>query len=532
MTSIHVAPKNPRTARFYHLPKIHKAGHPGRPIVSSCGAPTERISEFVDHHLKPLVQQTPSYIRDTTDFLQKLSGIGSLPPNCILATLDVSSLYTNIPHQEGIQACRDALNRRPRQQPSTDCLTEMIEQILTLNNFMFDDENYLQNQGTAMGTRMAPSYANLFMAELEQKILSTTTTRPLLWWRCIDDIFTIWEQGPGAFPPRNKRLPPTAETSTDRVLFLDTMVILEGDTIRTDLYTKPTDKHQYLSPESCHPRHCTSSIPYSQSLRLRRICSTDQDFRTRTKELKTYLTARGYDGSVVDLQIDRAASLTSERALQPSGRQEQTVSRVPLVVSFYPGLPRLNRILRRHLPVLHISERLQQAIPEAPLLSFRRPPNLRDMLVRAQLKTPAPPTNTGNAPCGGRRCKTCNLIMNTNSFKSHCMGRTYKTRSSFTCKTNNIVYLIQCKKCEMQYVGETENALHIRLNGHRSDVKTKKLDKPVAAHFNLPDHTIDDLEVMGIEKIHSNDPGRRRLRESYWIFELETMAPRGLNLED
>ncbi len=84
----------------------------------------------------------------------------------------------------------------------------------------------------------------------------------------------------------------------------------------------------------------------------------------------------------------------------------------------------------------------------------------------------------------------------------------------------------------MQYVGETVNALHIRLNGHRSDVKTKKLDKPVAAHFNLPDHSIEDLEVMGIEKIHDNDPGRRKLRESYWIFKLESLAPQGLNLDE
>ncbi len=84
----------------------------------------------------------------------------------------------------------------------------------------------------------------------------------------------------------------------------------------------------------------------------------------------------------------------------------------------------------------------------------------------------------------------------------------------------------------MQYVGETVNALHIRLNSHRSDVKTKKLDKPVVAHFNLPDHSIEDLEVMGIDKIHDNDPGRRKLRESYWIFELESLAPQGLNLDE
>ncbi len=92
--------------------------------------------------------------------------------------------------------------------------------------------------------------------------------------------------------------------------------------------------------------------------------------------------------------------------------------------------------------------------------------------------------------------------------------------------------MIQCRKCGMQYVGETVNALHISLNGHRSDVKTKKLDKPVAVHFDQSDHSIEDLEAMGIEKIHNNDPGRRKLRESYWIFELESLTPQGLNLDE
>ena len=61
--------------------------------------------------------------------------------------------------------------------------------------------------------------------------------------------------------------------------------------------------------------------------------------------------------------------------------------------------------------------------------------------------------------------------------------------------------MISCDKCNMQYVGETENALHIRMNGHWSDITTKKLDKPVAAHFKQQNRSHEDLRVMGIEKI-------------------------------
>ena len=125
-TMASLIPQKSKASRFYILPKIHKPGNPGRPIVSSCGAPTEGISHFVDYHLAPLVKNVPSYIKDTTDFLNKLQTISSVPPGTLLATLDVKSLYTNIPHSEGIEACRSALNTRQVSQPPTEDLIHLI----------------------------------------------------------------------------------------------------------------------------------------------------------------------------------------------------------------------------------------------------------------------------------------------------------------------------------------------------------------------------------------------------------------------
>ena len=102
-----------KPGRSYIIPKIHKTGNPGRPIVSSNSHPTERISQFVDYYINPLVSTLDSHIKDTTDFLNKLSNLGNLPNNAILVTLDVSSLYTNIPHNQEIDACRHFLDTRP-----------------------------------------------------------------------------------------------------------------------------------------------------------------------------------------------------------------------------------------------------------------------------------------------------------------------------------------------------------------------------------------------------------------------------------
>ena len=94
---------NPRLARFYLLPKIHKRLNnvPGRPVVSHVGYHTERISSFIDHHLQPLAKNVKSYIKDTNDFLCKLNKIKKLPDDAIMVTIDVVGLYPSIPTKKG-----------------------------------------------------------------------------------------------------------------------------------------------------------------------------------------------------------------------------------------------------------------------------------------------------------------------------------------------------------------------------------------------------------------------------------------------
>ena len=70
------------------------------------------------------------------------------------------------------------------------------------------------------------------------------------------------------------------------------------------------------------------------------------------------------------------------------------------------------------------------------------------------------------------------------------------------------------------------------MKGHHSYIRTGKIDKPVAAHFTQPDHSLEDLQVMGIEKIHHEDTTLRKLRESNWISTLGTLAPTRMNIED
>ena len=147
----------------------------------------------------------------------------------------------------------------------------------------FNSHHYLHVKGTAMGTHMAPSYANLFMGHLEQKFLNSEPYKPSLWLRFIDDIFLHWPDGPDSlitFLERlNSRYPYHFiwNTSQSHVTFLDVDVHIEQGQLRTSVHIKPTNHQQYLHYHSCHPILPKRSIPYSLATWGRCICFHPED---------------------------------------------------------------------------------------------------------------------------------------------------------------------------------------------------------------------------------------------------------------
>ena len=198
-----------------------------------------------------------------------------MPDDFILCTIDLVGLYPNIPHKEGLETIRKALDKQEDQTISTDSLILLAECVLKNNVFEHNMRYFKQLNGTAMGTKFAPPYANLFMGYLEDKILNSLVEKALLWWRYIDNIFMIWQHGEEKLKEFLKilnschpKIKFTAEYSLDKVNFLDVEVIRSGNKLLTDLYIKPTDTHQYLEFSSCHVYHSKKSIPYNQALRF------------------------------------------------------------------------------------------------------------------------------------------------------------------------------------------------------------------------------------------------------------------------
>lgn len=155
---------NPLTPHFYHIPKIYKdlKNPPGRPIIAGIDSLTSNMGCYIDHFLQDLVIQLPSYVRDSGHMLEILSTF-SWHSQYKWLSLNVSSLYTSIEHQYGIQAIEHYLSKSNLHPLQSRFLIDSIEFSLTHNYFSCVGEFYRQVRGTAMGAKFAPSYANLFM---------------------------------------------------------------------------------------------------------------------------------------------------------------------------------------------------------------------------------------------------------------------------------------------------------------------------------------------------------------------------------
>ena len=536
-------PDSVRSPTFYHLPKVHKdpVNPPGRPIVSGVNGPTEKLSKLVDHWLVDIVKSLPSYVKDTTHMLKTIEewNHDGPFPDAHLVTLDVVGLYTNIPHKEIEEAIASYLEtgQMNGKIPPLSTIMEIVNFVLSNNFFSFEGKSYHQIYGTAMGTPMAPTVANLFMGWLEKKLLdnSPVTIEMKHWKRFIDDICILWLNPISElsrFETYINQIHPTIKftvnSSPISLPFLDILIKLEHGIITTDLYTKATDAHSYLQYDSCHPSHCKNSIPFSQFMRLRRICSSDTKFDTQAKQMAKHFKHRGYPKKIIREAQTKARSIDRKDALIYKPKQQQ--NRVPFIVTHNPLNPPLRTWHNTHFDLLKANQRLKKAIPDLPILGERKCKSLRHLLMPSQLPRVNSVGPPGCQTCDKQRCIICrDHLVSGRTFTSDRTGESFNIRECMTCTTSGIIYLLYCAKCKCaQYTGETQNSLKTRFYLHRSEINRNK-GTHVTEHFNQADHSVDDLRCIIIEKVYSNTLTRRLRRENFWMNKLQTVYPLGLN---
>ena len=300
-----------------------------RPIVAGVNCPTRNLSELLDQILKPLLKHVKSYLKDTIDFLNKFNR--KVKQNTILATFDVSSLYTSIPHELGLKALKFFLEKFPDtvdKRFSKEFILEASNFVLKNNTFEFNNENYIQLLGSAMGTIFAPTYATLVMAYLET-ILYDEIERKFgkevrehiekNWFRFLDDCFIALDAD--LITPEDllkilneldTNIKFTMESSDKNVPFLDVMVNKEEGNLWTTTYSKPTDAKRYVPFDSCHPKQCLKNIPFSLARRTCMIVEKDIEKEKELNELSKTLLLQKYPKDIIQKGIEMALEIPQQ----------------------------------------------------------------------------------------------------------------------------------------------------------------------------------------------------------------------------
>ena len=227
--------------------------------------------------------------------------------------------------------------------------------------------------------------------------------------------------------------------------------------------------------------------------------------------------------SVIRAGHHRAQQIDRQSALQTS--QKENNDRFPFTLTFHPQNHAVKSIILRNFKLLQNDPDTVRIFSQPPLISFKRDKNIGNVLVRSAFQTSDQP---GTFKCARTRCKTCPFIHNFEKISGP--KRSITIADHFTCKSANVIYCITCTLCKKLYIGETGRRLGDRFREHLRDVEKNEnnASKPIARHFNLPNHSKQHMAVCGLS-LHQGSTESRKTPEQKFIFQIGSLNPHGIN---
>ena len=302
--------------------------------------------------------------------------------------------------------------------------------------------------------------------------------------------------------------------------FLDVLVKNHGGKIETDIYYKETDSKQYLSFNSCHPRHTKVNIPYNLARRLRTIVSEEHVVQTRMKELKAFLIKQKYPIQIIEHGINRAMSLDKATLRTVKEKYEEKI--IPYVSTHNPKDPEMYKVILDHVPILKEDDKMRNILNNYKLIKSKRQPyNLKRLLTKAKFTSNNTPKLT---KCDKPNCGLCIHLLEGDSISFRC-GTNFKIHENMSCDVKNVVYVMKCGGCGEEYIGETGNLLRQRVTIHNQqirDPKTRMLK--VSEHIANCAHNLNPkYKIFPFYKMYSESTTLRRAKEKFFI---NTLKPK------
>ena len=240
---------------------------------------------------------------------------------------------------------------------------------------------------------------------------------------------------------------------------------------------------------------------------------------------------QGYDQKLVDKQLEKFDKVARDDLLQEKDKKTKDPKRIPLILTY-------NRFLLNLRTVLRTSKNLRELCQEHPITAFKRNKNLKEIvggtcIKNSKVKKFNIPSRTGKCtPCLSGAGTLCfNQVLTTNTIINQQTKRTFNIFFNLNCKSEYVIYVMECILCKMQYVGKVETVYNLRLNNHRKD--TKKPNSILACEdFEEQGHDFNNYaKFIIIDKLVNLERSNEALgemlvvRENFWIQKLKTLVP-------
>lgn len=442
--------------KLYGLRKTHKKDVSFRPVVCSLSCPSYEISVLIHNILSSVITTFHFNVKNSIEFVQFINQV-KLPDNYELISLDVVSLFTNIPKKLIIDIISsDWRYISSYTNMSKDMFLRLINFIFESSYFKFDNKFYKQLEGTAMGNPASPSLANLVMNFLVNSVLKKVSYHIPFVKIYVDDTSLAIPKNKKKdilleFNSFHKNLQFTMETEVDgKIPFLDVLLIRNTDnTISTDWYKKPSSSDRILNFLSSHPMH--QKINIIKNLTKKCIILSDKKFLDKNvKRIKEILFNNNYPKNLVN----RVICETKNKNKQSNSKLIKNTSNEVSYIK-YCKFPYIS----------NLSDKLN--------FLFNKNSDSNCKLVFYNIKT-------------------------TNTLFSRLKDKTLPSEES------NLIYKIDCKNCEKCYIGQTKQFLQKRLKQHEYDCKItncNKLEKTaLALHHFTDNHQFDFKNAKILDK--------------------------------
>lgn len=416
---------------LYGLPKIHKneTSPPLRPIISMSGTVTHDISQHLNSVIRPYINST--YIIKSSDELLVRLGAVTLKPGQQMLSLDVESLFTNVPVEDTINIIIEAAYNHPTVAPPQyppEVLRKLLKICTTETPFQFNGTSYVQVDGVSMGSPLGPTFADFYMSALENYVLSqeNRVSNPVFFVRYVDDILAVFNNSNHIrhFVNRlknNSVLNFTTEMMKDNIFhFLDVkLTVKPTGQITTSVYVKPTDRGTYSNFRSHIPDNYKKSVVKTLINRAVKFSSSWLELNVEISRLKQVFANNCYPQFLVDDIVNRRIS---------KFKSGDVVQADVEYVDFYVRLGNLS--------------------------NFKKDGNTLKCILDSHVR----PTN------------------DSSQIRLRPYFKPYKLQSAFSTRLRkesadrvSVVYKFSCPevRCNATYIGYTTNTLATRVSQHR-----------------------------------------------------------------